>query len=182
MSTSPGISASHTYQLFADYHQVYLEDCQGLVGVEADPAEQVAAMDALVAQLLSKEAEARHLGVALGVVCILTARAAIVPVTVEVRSQPPFDDWSGWDRVVEASLELPSGCLVLHSVSDYLPDAPRMLVEPGTYRMQVSFGGLDTLSSDELEGDDHYRVVLWPAPAREPATLFAKGGNAASSK
>lgn len=181
MSTSPGVSASHEYQIFADYHQIYLEDSQVQVGAGEDSAERVTAIDALVAQLLSKEAEARHVGVAPGVVCVLTARTATVPLTVEVRFHPPSDDWGGWDRVVEASLDLPSGCLMIHGVSDYLASAPRMQVDPGTYRARVYFGGLDTLSPDELEGADYYRVVLWPAPAEEPVTLFAKGGNASGS-
>ncbi|MDW4736332.1 hypothetical protein NQ293_26040, partial [Escherichia coli] len=44
------------------------------------------------------------------------------------------------------------------------PDAARIDVAPGTYRVRVSYGGLDTLSEDGLEGDDRYRLQLWPAP------------------
>jgi hypothetical protein len=37
--------------------------------------------------------------------------------------------------------------------------------------VRAYFGGLDTLSPDWLEGADHYMVVLWPGPEREPAVL-----------
>ena len=30
------------------------------------------------------------------------------------------------------------------------------------YRARIYYGGLNSLSEDGLEGDDHYRVVLWP--------------------
>jgi hypothetical protein len=42
------------------------------------------------------------------------------------------------------------------------PSAPRIAVAPGVYRARVSYGGLATVSADEMEGEDHYRVELWP--------------------
>lgn len=172
MSPHPGAHASQ-HQIFADYHQVYLEDSHAQAGVGEDPDQRVAAIDALVAQVLSPEALARHVGVAPGALCVLTARNTTVPVTIEVRAQPPTDELSGWDQVVEASLDVPSGCLVLHGPTDYFPSAPRLTVTPDTYRVRVYFGGLETVSPDQLEGHDHYRLVLWPAPAREPTILCA---------
>lgn len=178
MSIDRGISASYQFHLFADYHQVYLEDSQVRIGAEADVGQRVAALDAWVAQLLNEPVRIRHLGVEPGVICFLTARNMTVPVSVEVRTQAPPEDIEGWDQVVEASLEVPSGRLVVLGSTDYLPDAPRTAVEPGIYRARVYFGGIDTLSPDGLEGADHYRVVLWPAPSREPVILLAKDGGA----
>jgi hypothetical protein len=178
MPMNPGISTSYQFSIFADYHQVYLEDSQARTGEEKDTDQRVAALDAWVAQLLNEQARIRHLGVAPGVICILTARNMTVPVKVEVYTQAPPSDVEGWDQVVEASLEVPSGCLVVLGCTDYLPDAPRIAVEPGTYRARVYFGGIDTLSSDGLEGADHYQVALWPAPASEPVILLAKDGGA----
>lgn len=172
MPLHPGVSASQ-HQIFADYHQVYLEDSQAQAGVGDDPKSRVDASDALVAQVLSPAAQARHVGIAPGVLCVLTARTTTVPVAVEVQTQPPTEKLSGWDQVVEASLDVPSGCLVLHGPTDYFPAAPRLTVTPGTYRVRVYFGGLETVSPDQLEGHDHYRLVLWPAPAREPTMLRA---------
>ena len=174
MSIQPGRATSHGYQVFADYQQVWLEDSQAQVGAGENSGQQVAALDVLVAQLLSQEARERHVGVAAGCVCLLTARAMPVPVEVIIAGEAPSTDFTGWDRVVEASLDLPSGCLVIHGVSEYFPAAPRLALEPGTYRVRASFGGLDTVSPDALEGADHYRVVLWPAKAAEPVILYVK--------
>jgi len=52
---------------------------------------------------------------------------------------------------------------VIAGCTDYFPDAMRIPVPPAVYRVRVSYGGLDTLSDDGLEGDDHYRLQLWPA-------------------
>lgn len=49
--------------------------------------------------------------------------------------------------------------------TDYFPDAMRIEVTPGTYRVRVCYGALDTLSANGLEGDDRYRLQLWPAPS-----------------
>jgi len=42
---------------------------------------------------------------------------------------------------------------------------------PGWHRLRIYYGGLHTVSADGLGEDDHYQVVLWPAPASEPKTL-----------
>lgn len=42
-------------------------------------------------------------------------------------------------------------------------------VSPGSYRARLYCGNLDALSEDGLNGDDHYKVVLWlaaPGPSR----------------
>jgi hypothetical protein len=162
MSIQP---ASQTFHVFADYCQVYLEDSQAQTLI-TDP-------NTWAAQLLNGVTLTRHLGVAPGVLCLLTARPMTVPVEVEMQRQAPTHDLVGWDHVVEASLAAPSGVLVLHGCSDYFPDAHHLSVDPGTYRVRAYAGGLDTLSSDHLEGADHYKLVLWPAPEREPAMVLA---------
>lgn len=43
----------------------------------------------------------------------------------------------------------------------YLPDAARVTVNPGTYRVRIYYGALDSVDEFRLDGDDHYRVVLW---------------------
>lgn len=72
---------------------------------------------------------------------------------------------------MEASLDVPSGCIAVHGPTDYWPEAPRIAVAPGTYRACVFYGGMSTVSADELEGEDHYRVERWPelGPSTTPA-------------
>jgi len=100
-----------------------------------------------------------------------TLRAMDVPVEVRVEESAPPVDLDDYDHAVEASVEFPSGRLVVAGNSDYWPDAARINVNAGPHRVRALYSGLDTLSSDGLEGDDAYTVVLWPAAASEVAVL-----------
>jgi hypothetical protein len=98
---------------------------------------------------------------------VSTASRDFVPVVVELASQPPADDMSEWDRVVEASLVLPTGHLLVDGCLSYSPDfSPRIALEPGPYRVRVYSAGL------KIADGDWYRLVLWPdAEYREPHVL-----------
>jgi hypothetical protein len=139
---------SFELSLFADYHQFYIRD--ETVGGDLSEAWNDEAIDRLLA-------------IAPGMIGIGTVRNMDVPVTVEIHDHEPGDDSSEWDHVVEASLEVTSGRTVIAGCTDYFPDAMRIPVPRGTHRVRVSYGGLDTLSADGLEGDDHYRLQLWLA-------------------
>jgi hypothetical protein len=142
------------YSVFADYHQFYLWDH----GTSPDAPTDYTELDIQ-----------RRIKAAPFVVVVQPERNTAVPVEVEVIDRQPGADLSGWDHVTEVSLDLPSGRLELHECTggsiDILP------VAPGSYRVRVYYGGLGTLSEDGLEGDDHYRVELWPAPASELTVL-----------
>ena len=45
----------------------------------------------------------------------------------------------------------------------------RIAVSPGTYRVRAYAAGSETVDEYMQEGDDHYRMVLWPAPYAAPA-------------
>ena len=139
---------SFELSLFADYFQFYIQD-------------ETATGD--LSDAWNEEAIGRLLAIAPGTIGIGTVRNMYVPVVVEIHDQEPDDDCSEWDHVVEASLEVTSGRTVIAGCIDYFPDAMRIPVPAAVYRVRVSYGGLDTLSDDGLEGDDHYRLQLWPA-------------------
>ena len=63
----------------------------------------------------------------------------------------------------ECTLDVQSGRIVIAGCTDYFPDAVRIEVFPGSYRARLYYGNLDALSDDGLDGDDHYKVVLWRA-------------------
>ena len=149
---------SISLQLFADYKQFYLQDEQ-------------ASGD--LSDAWTDDAVDRLLAVAPGVIGIGTARNADVPVDVVVLDGPPSDDFAGWDRVNECTLEVPSGRIAIAGCTDYFPDATRLSVPAGTYRARIFYGGLDTLSEDELDGKDRYRIALWRAPAGPTVLLKA---------
>ncbi|GIQ76534.1 hypothetical protein [Bradyrhizobium sp. RD5-C2] len=136
--------------LFADYSQFYIQD-------------ESASGDLSTAW--TEEATDRMLAIASGTVGIGTVRNMHVPVSAQILEREPDHDFSDWDHVVEASLDVASGRIVIAGCTDYFPDAMRIETAPGTYRVRASYGALDTLSEDGLEGDDHYRLQLWPAPS-----------------
>jgi len=138
--------------LFADFFQFYIQD-------EAVPDD--------LSEAWTEEATDRMLATAFGTIGIGTVRNMDVPVSLQILDRQPDDDSSQWDHVVEASLDVVSGRIVISGCTDYLPDAEGIDLPLGTYQVRVSYGGLDTLSANGLEGDDHYRVQLWPATSIE---------------
>lgn len=147
---------SYDLILFADYFQFYLQDeaAEGNLGDAWD-----------------KFATERMFAVTDGTVGIGTARNMEVPVTLELLDEEPLHSFAAFDHVVEGSLALPSGTLVVAGCTDYLPDACRFSLTPGAYRVRLSSAGLGTLSADGLEGEDRYLVQLWLDSSIEPTVL-----------
>lgn len=139
-------------EVFADYNQFYLWD-RG-----TNPEAPVDYTD---------EDVERRIKTGPNVVVIQPERNMAVAVEIEIHDGEPPLVPGDWDHIGEASLHLPTGQLQVHEctggpVADFV-------VEPGWYRVRSFHGGLNTISPDGLEGEDHYRVVLWPAPAADVA-------------
>ncbi len=149
---------SRTYELFADYHQFYLQD------EDADGDLSDAWTDEAVANLLA---------VVEGAVGVGTVRNMDVPVSVEVHAKEPQLDAAEWDRVNECSLSVQSGKLVIAGCTDYFPEAERIDLEPGMYRVRIFYGKLKSVSADGLDGNDHYRVQLWLGSQIMPTVIKA---------
>ncbi|MHB8217984.1 MAG: hypothetical protein ACYDDS_18075 [Candidatus Sulfotelmatobacter sp.] len=143
------------FNLFADYFQFYMQD----ETVEGD-----------LSECWTKEAVNRLLAVTEGKIGVGTVRNMMVPVVVEVADAEPDEaETPKWDQVNECDLMVKSGRIVVAGCTDYFPDAARIEVPPGSYRVRLYYGDLNSLSEDELEGNDHYRIVLWrtaPAPLK----------------
>lgn len=146
----------HHFDLFADYHQFYLQDelVEGNLG-----------------DSWTQEATDRLMAIAPGTIGVGTVRDMKVPVEVEVQGNEPSGPFDEWDQVNECSIDVRSGRIVIAGCTDYFPDAARIEVTPGVYRARIFYGGLDSLSDDGLEGQDHYRVVLWPGTSTLPVIL-----------
>lgn len=142
------------YEIFADYHQFYLWD---------HGEQPSSALD------YSGDDIPRRIKAAPSIVVVMPERNMDVPVEIEIADEAPAADLDAWDHVAEASLELPSGRLEIHQCTtgsvDILP------VARGSWRVRAYHGGLSTLSEDGLDGEDHYRLVLWPAPPGEVVVL-----------
>ena len=142
------------YEIFADHHQFYLWDH----GRSPEPPIDYVQADG-----------ARRIKAAPFVVVVQPERNMVVPVVLEITDAAPDTSLEDWDHVAEASLDVPSGLLEIHECTGGSIDI--VSIEPGTYRVRAYFGGLDTLSADGLDGNDHYRLALWPAAFAPLAVL-----------
>jgi hypothetical protein len=148
--------------LFADYSQFYLQD---------------ECADGNLGDSWSEDATARNLAVAPGTIGVGTARNVHVPVTVEVLEAAPPSEFGAADLVTEASMDVPSGRIVIAGCTDYFPDARRIDVRPGRYRVRVHYSGMATVSKNRLEREDRYYVVLWRNDESiEPRVLHDRRG------
>ena len=134
--------------IFADYHQVFLQD-------EADDEFSPEWSDE----------ELRNMATASERTVILCpVRAMTVPVRVEIHPLEPLEVLQDWDHVVECSINSPTGRLSIYGCTS--PPAAWLTVESGYYQVKMLYAGLDTLSNYDLDGDDHYKIVLWPGASR----------------
>jgi len=145
------------FRPYADYNQFYLGDSEFEPHTD-DPG------------FWSKEAFDRGLAVSPpSMLGVGTSRYDVVPVVVELAERAPPEDGEEWDRIVEASLEVPSGRLAIDGCISYRPaTSPQIKLAPGTYRVRVYSAGLTT------HDEDWYRVVLWAeAQYKEPRVVRA---------
>jgi hypothetical protein len=99
-----------------------------------------------------------------GQVGLGTERPDTVGVDIEVLNGRPGDQAEPYDHITEASLETKSGALVILGPTDYEPDAPRVSLFPGSWRLRSSHAGL-------RHGTERIRLQLWPAPPAAPEVL-----------
>jgi hypothetical protein len=153
---------SDVLRLFADYHQIHLFD----EGSEAD-----------VADAWTDEAVADNVAVAADAIAVGTVVNVFVAVTVEVLDRAPADDSGDFDHVVEGSLEVRSGRLVVMGCTEYEPDAARFAVPVGWLRMRASRSNLDVAARLDLDSDEdpatteRVRVQVWPAAPQPPVVV-----------
>jgi hypothetical protein len=76
----------------------------------------------------------------------------------------PLFDPEKFDQVIECSVALESGSIVAAGCTDYFPDAVRIKIPSGPFRVRVSFEGIDSLSAEGLKGNDQYHLQFWPTP------------------
>ncbi len=160
--------ASYQLDITVDHNQFFLEDC--------DDEERIENLDITWStdDWYDEGALARHLGVTSGTLCIFTARwYGVARLEVIVCRFQPHDILTDWDNVAEASIEVPSGCLMAHGPETDRDQSPHIAIPPDTYRARVYAGGVETVDEYLQDGQDHYRIVLWPAPYAAPILLYS---------
>lgn len=145
-------------ELYAAYQQFYLED-------EAAAPDQDEIWDGRALE--------RHLGSSTGRIAVGTTSDATVPVRLEVLSAEPENDASRHDHVVDASVLVRSGYLVLVEWPDRV--LVRVPVSRASYRVRVAWDGLHP--ADHRPPGDRCRVQVWPAALlHEPYVLHWYAG------
>lgn len=134
--------------LFADYFQIYLED--------ENNGENLS-------DSWTDEAVRSMLTVTNTTIGIGTVRNMDVPVTLNIFNSKPEikNELENIDQINECDIEIMSGKFVIAGCTDYYPDAKRIEVENGIYRLRIYYGNLDKLSDDGLDGDDFYIIDMW---------------------
>ena len=148
--------AKHHFTIFADYFQFVLMDEQSTDDFS---------------EIWSDEALHRMLAVGSMAVCPGTLRNIEVNVQVQVTEAEPNVDSSGYDHAAKASIEIPSGRLVVMSCSGHLPDAPRIDIKSGTYQVLFLVSGVESITDESAPADDVYTVFLWPGVKRDPELI-----------
>ena len=143
-------------KIFADYFQFVVMDeaCEDDFG-----------------SIWTDEAFGRLLAVGETSVCPGTLRNVEVPVQIHVHPSAPEADLTSYDHAASASLSLPTGRLVVMGCTDHMPDALRIEVPAGSYRVLYLASGVESITTEWDPADDCYIVHLWPAPPCEPALL-----------
>ncbi|MEH1168085.1 hypothetical protein V6V47_22140 [Micromonospora sp. CPCC 205539] len=149
-------------ELFADYYQIHLLDD----GSATD-----------LGNAWTEEAVLNNLAVDTDAMAVGTTVNVNVAVTVEVLEAAPEDDSAEFDHVVEGSLQVPSGRLVVMGCTDYEPEAARFGVAAGSIRVRAARSNLIEADRLGIESDDdpatmeRLRVQVWPAPHTEPVVI-----------
>jgi hypothetical protein len=121
------LKEKYELDLFADYYQFYLQDEQA---------------DGDLSDSWTEQATTDLFALTLGTIGIGTVSNSDVPATVEVHNSEPEHDFDEWDRIIECSIDVPSGRIVVAGCTDYFPDAARISVEPGVYQARVFMANL----------------------------------------
>ncbi|WP_395942721.1 hypothetical protein [Brevundimonas sp.] len=145
------MSLTRRFDVFADYFQFYVCD---------------AAYTTDTASLWVPETVDRMLATGPDLLGVGTARNMLVPVELQVLDREPSPDPDDWDGMLDCGLSLHSGALIVFGCTEEPAEAERIPVPAGDYGARVSCAGLDTLSEDGLDGDDRYRIQLWPGGVR----------------
>src|SRR5437899_7893584 len=111
------MTRSFQYEIFADYHQFYLQDDDQSFGD--------------LSAAWTDEATERLLAVAPHVIGVGTVRNLTVPVSVAVHESRPQISEEEWDHITAASLQIDTGRVVVAGCTDYYPEAARIEVVPG---------------------------------------------------
>ncbi|QTE39432.1 hypothetical protein J3L18_10375 [Mucilaginibacter gossypii] len=77
-------------------------------------------------------------------------------------------DFSSFDHIVEAGIDIKSGVIQILNCPDWTVQI-ELHTAPGTYRVRIYSSNLASVYGDE--GDDFYRIEIWPSENIERTVL-----------
>ncbi|TRZ45126.1 hypothetical protein [Robertkochia solimangrovi] len=140
-------------ELFADYFQFNIQD-------------EVVSGD--LSKAWTEEAVERLLAINQGTIGIGTVRDMDVQIYLKIFDSEPelMIDSNAINHINECDLEMSSDNLVIAGSTDYFPEAKRIKIGKGLFRVRVYYSNLEKLSDDRLDGEDSYEIHLWPTDKR----------------
>jgi hypothetical protein len=132
-----------------------------------DDGRASAYMDALADATESR----RFVGSAGGLIDLLTPGQYNLrtPMLVEVWELEPGDSRDEWDHEVDIDIDAPSGTLVFEAAGGSGSTTTEIM--PGMYRARVSGRGFTVTGYAGADGQDSYRLQLWPRRDAAPPAL-----------
>ena len=154
MPTEPRLISAQDLTVKADFGQIYIYST-----LEGEAGDELAALDDAIES-------GRFAGVRpgfTGFIDLLTPGQwnFHTPLRLEVWSAEPPDERGDWDHEVDADFDVPDGQMSFMQSGALTPDCV-VDIPAGTYRVRVSGQGYTALGHAGADGDDSYRLRLWP--------------------
>jgi hypothetical protein len=105
------------------------------------------------------------------IISIGTLRCVTLPVEIQIVPERPEVPLADVDHLVEGSLSIQSGTLLVETCEGSIECAPRIAVPAGTYQVLYAARGIRTIKDEYGAADDVYRVYLWPGPRLDTRVL-----------
>lgn len=166
VTTDPEMISARDLIVPADYGQIYVSSPGG----EDEDEDGYGHTGHLRGAFSDATESGRFVGVRPGFIDLLTPGQYNMqtPMRLEIWSAEPPDDSGDWDHEVDADFDVPDGRIVFYApaCSTTWADVPA-----GSYRARISGRGFTELGHAGANGDDSYRLRLWPRGEREDPAL-----------
>ena len=152
-----------TTSLFADFFQFYLQD-------------ERASGD--LSNAWTEVAVTRMLALSSGTIGVGTVRNMDVMVSLKVFDKAPnlLEASNTIHQINECDLEMLSENLVIAGCTDYFPEAKRIKIGKGLFRVRIYYKDLDKINEDGLEGEDTYEIHIWPITEKRGLRIVKSRG------
>jgi hypothetical protein len=145
------------YQLkfFTEYYQFYIADKESKATTDSD-------------NFWTRQADADKMAVEAGLLGISVGKYGEIDVEVNVFESQTNRNFDEFEHIVEASIEIPSGVLLVKDCTGFEVQLALQLA-PQTYAVRCYSAKLSSIQGDE--GDDFYVIEIWAADKIERKVL-----------